>query len=56
MASSAALGGVILALIEGVGLVVQRYMGAAMNDPTQGELEDPMNLQSKKGKKNFFLF
>lgn len=40
MASSAALGGVILALIEGVGIGIQRYMGAAMNDPMQAELEN----------------
>lgn len=30
MASSAVLGGAILAMIEGVGLLIQRYMGAAM--------------------------
>lgn len=48
MAGSAALGAVILAMIEGVGLIASRWMGA-MYDPTAAppELEDPTNLPSK---------
>lgn len=40
MASSAVLGGVILALIEGVSIAIQRYTGAEMNDPMRIELEN----------------
>lgn len=49
MAGSAVLGAVILAMIEGVGLVTSRWMGS-MFDPTAPPpeaLEDPLNLPSK---------
>uniref|UniRef100_A0A0N5AWI7 Mitochondrial import inner membrane translocase subunit TIM17 n=1 Tax=Syphacia muris TaxID=451379 RepID=A0A0N5AWI7_9BILA len=51
MMGSAMLGAVILALIEGVGLLTSRWMGAMM-DPTQvQELEDPINLPAKQKQK-----
>uniref|UniRef100_A0A1I7ZMP8 Mitochondrial import inner membrane translocase subunit TIM17 n=1 Tax=Steinernema glaseri TaxID=37863 RepID=A0A1I7ZMP8_9BILA len=47
MAVSAVLGGVILAMIEGVGLISTRFL-STVHDPTQQpELEDPRNLPSK---------
>ncbi|EGT43409.1 hypothetical protein CAEBREN_23484 [Caenorhabditis brenneri] len=49
MAGSAVLGSVILAMIEGVGLVTTRWMGAMM-DPTQPPpeaLDDPRSLGQK---------
>ncbi|TMS38356.1 hypothetical protein L596_005098 [Steinernema carpocapsae] len=49
MAVSAVLGGVILAMIEGVGIISNRFM-SSMYDPTAPpppELEDPHNLPSK---------
>ncbi|KAH7731049.1 Protein E04A4.5 [Aphelenchoides avenae] len=54
MVGSAVLGGVILAMIEGVGLITSRWMGT-MLDPTQAqapELEDPRNLPSKPSHSN----
>ena len=48
MAGSALLGAVILAMIEGVGLVTSRWMGT-MFDPTQqppAELDDPKVLRA----------
>ncbi|TKR66730.1 hypothetical protein L596_022978 [Steinernema carpocapsae] len=48
MAVSGVLGGVILGMIEGVGLVMNRWMSSQMFDPTAPapELEDPRNLPS----------
>ena len=48
MAGSAVLGAIILAMIEGVGLVTSRWMGT-MFDPTQqppADLEDPKVLRA----------
>ncbi|CAD5216983.1 unnamed protein product [Bursaphelenchus okinawaensis] len=48
MAGSAILGGVVLAMIEGMGVVMNRFMGQ-MYDPTaQSPPEDPIALPSKK--------
>lgn len=50
MAGSAILGGVILAMIEGVGLITTRWMGS-MVDPTAPPpeaLDDPRNLPPPK--------
>lgn len=48
MAGSAVLGGIILALIEGVSLLTSRYI-SQVQDPTQQPiLEDPKNLPSTK--------
>ena len=53
MMGSAMLGAVILAMIEGVGLLASRWMGTMM-DPTAQvqELEDPANLPSKQKQKS----
>uniref|UniRef100_A0A0M3HQY1 Mitochondrial import inner membrane translocase subunit TIM17 n=2 Tax=Ascaris TaxID=6251 RepID=A0A0M3HQY1_ASCLU len=51
MVGSAVLGAVILAMIEGVGLITARWMGT-MLDPTAPppELEDPSSLPTKPSK------
>lgn len=52
MVGSAVLGAVILAMIEGVGLITARWMGS-MLDPTappSPELEDPLSLPTKPAK------
>jgi len=43
MAGSALLGGVVLAMIEGMGVVMSRFMGQ-MYDPTQPPPEDPQQI------------
>ncbi|CAD5221655.1 unnamed protein product [Bursaphelenchus okinawaensis] len=48
MAGSAILGGTVLAMIEGMGVLMSRYMGS-MYDPTQQQMpEDPSQLPMKK--------
>ncbi|KAI6188269.1 Mitochondrial import inner membrane translocase subunit TIM17 [Aphelenchoides besseyi] len=49
MAGSAVLGGVVLALIEGMGVVMSRFMGQMYTAPPP---EDPSQLQPKSSSSN----
>ncbi|CAD5222994.1 unnamed protein product [Bursaphelenchus xylophilus] len=48
MAGSAVLGGVVLAMIEGMGVVMTRFMGQMVDPTMQPPPEDPVALPTKK--------
>lgn len=52
MAGSAVLGGIILAMIEGVSLLTSRYMSQLQDPGQQQVLEDPKNLPPVKASSN----